>query len=73
MGRRKQENYKQPAKMILDIGNLVKSYGGVRPAARALGYSPAYLSEVCNGNANAGEDLARLVGWKKSVIWEKKL
>lgn len=71
MGRRKQENYSQPAKMTLDIENLVTGHGGIRSAARALGYSPAYLSQVCTRNANAGEELAKLVGWKKFVIWKK--
>ena len=60
-----------PIALIKSFKNLVKGYGGVRPTAKALGYSPAYISGICNGHHPLPNDLANKVGWQYEPRWVK--
>jgi transcriptional regulator with XRE-family HTH domain len=52
---------------MLDVLRKAKGNSSLREFARKIGFSPAYLSDIFNGNRQAGRELLREFGLTKTV------
>jgi hypothetical protein len=54
------------------IAELAEQHGGLRAAARVLGYDPGYLSRLADGTkSEPGKTLLRRMGLRKIVTYER--
>jgi predicted XRE-type DNA-binding protein len=53
------------------LERAVKSAGSQKAAAESLGVSQAYLCDVMNGRAAAGDKILTSLGLRKRIVYER--
>jgi len=52
------------------LRQIIKQEGSQLAAARKLDVSPAYLSDILNGNRSISDQVARKLGYRRVVFYE---
>jgi hypothetical protein len=61
----------QDKAMFKDVCDLIDSYESIRKAAKILGFSATFLSNINRGVTAVTPKLAKMAGWTKKTVWVK--
>ena len=61
-----------PRHVVEDVLASLRSYGGIRFAARVINYSPTHVSRILRGIIPVTESVAGIYGWKRKDVWTKE-
>lgn len=60
-------------KAIELIRHIIREHGSQSAVAKSLNISPAYLSDILNGKRAISEEVAKRLGYRRVVFFEKIL